>query len=59
MYNQDEYLKQRLSSRNGHSNYDDRCDREKQDADSRLRGAIGTHRANEIIAAIDAIKSRR
>ena len=48
------YAEKRLSSRR-----DDRCDRSKLDADARLRGKVGTHRANEIIKAIDDLKSRR
>jgi len=49
-----EYAKGRLST-----SKDDRCDRAKKNEDAKLRGRLGIHRANKIIAKIDEIKSWR
>jgi len=38
---------------------DDRCDWHKAKKDAQLRGHIGVHNANKIIAKIDEIKSWR
>lgn len=48
------YTSQRLSQ-----GRDDRTSREKQSSDAWLRGKLGTRQANEIIAVIDGLKSRR
>jgi len=49
-----DYAQQRLQH-----NRDDRTSEAKRSADATLRGRLGPQRANEIIAAIDKIKSRR
>jgi hypothetical protein len=49
-----DYAQHRLGHRR-----DDRCTEAKQRADAELRGRLGPRRANEIIDAIDKIKSRR
>ena len=49
-----EYVSERLSTEK-----DDRCDEVKKSADAYLRGRIGTRKANEIIALVDGLKSRR
>ena len=49
-----EYAHKRLSS-----DRDDRTSSDKRWDDARLRGSIGTKRANELIGAIDKIKMTR
>ena len=49
-----QYAAKRLSS-----DRDDRTSQDKIWADARLRGEVGTKRANEIIGAIDKIKMTR
>jgi hypothetical protein len=38
---------------------DDRQSEKKLDADARLRGAVGEKYANQVIACIDKVKSKR
>jgi len=49
-----EYVSDRLST-----NKDDRCSDEKKDMDAKLRGSIGSLKADKIIKMIDEHKSRR
>ena len=41
------------------TNRDDRCDKNKEWEDAKLRGTMGANAANKLIAAIDDLKSRR
>lgn len=57
--NTDEYLRRRAELGRLSPGGDDRCDQYKLRADAELRGALGCHKANEIIAAIDRVRSFR
>ena len=48
------YAEKRLNNKFGGGN--DRLSRDKKDADARLRGQIGTKKANKLIGAVDEIK---